>query len=170
MMCFSLGATLYELLTGSRPSTTAKSSTCVQGPAGSSRCRATHRAVPAALEAVCLKAMAFPPEDRYPSASALAGDIERWLAGEPVSAWREPFPTRARRWLRRHRPWLTAGRRGRGGPVRPGHDRLPAELGQPRPAYWLSASSRRANRPRLGSPWRLRRSRRSTPGRARTCS
>ena len=71
--------------------------------------RAAHRAVPAALEAVCLKAMALRPEDRYPSASALAGDIERWLAEEPVSAWREPSALRARRWLRRHRTWLTAG-------------------------------------------------------------
>ena len=53
------------------------------------------RAVPpgraAALEAVCLKAMALRPEDRYASAPALADDVERWLADEPVSAWREPF-------------------------------------------------------------------------------
>ena len=33
----------------------------------------------------------------------LAADVKRWLADEPVSAWREPLSLRARRWLRRHR-------------------------------------------------------------------
>jgi len=42
--------------------------------------------VPAALEAVSLEAMALRPEDRYGSARELAGDIERWLADEPVSS------------------------------------------------------------------------------------
>ena len=55
------------------------------------------------LEAICLKAMALDPKDRYASARALAEDIERWTADEPVSAWREPFRRRARRWARRHR-------------------------------------------------------------------
>src|SRR5207245_188850 len=36
------------------------------------------------------------------SALELAGDLERWLAGEPVSAYREPLAVRARRWARRH--------------------------------------------------------------------
>src|SRR5262249_17219318 len=32
----------------------------------------------------------------------LAADLERWLADEPVTAYREPAPARARRWMRRH--------------------------------------------------------------------
>ena len=44
-----------------------------------------------ALEAVCLKAMATRPEDRYPTPRDLADDLERWMADEPVTAWREPF-------------------------------------------------------------------------------
>ena len=40
----------------------------------------------AALEAVCLKAMALKPEDRYAAPKALAEDVERWLADEPVTA------------------------------------------------------------------------------------
>src|SRR5262249_44367072 len=56
-----------------------------------------------ALEAVCLKAMAPKPEDRYPSCRALAEEIERWTADEPVSAYREPLATRLTRWGRRHR-------------------------------------------------------------------
>ena len=105
---YSLGATLYDLLTGRAP---------FDGPDVLRKVErgefppphAVHRAVPAALEAVCLKAMALRPEARYPSASAIARDIERWLAEEPVSAWSEPPALRARRWLRRHRTWLTAG-------------------------------------------------------------
>src|SRR5262249_10899807 len=61
-----------------------------------------------ALEAVCLKAMALSPEGRYPTPKGLAEDVERWLADEPVSAWREPLRRRARRWARRHRPGVTA--------------------------------------------------------------
>jgi len=41
--------------------------------------------VSGALEAVCLKAMAQKPEERYASPRALAADIERWLADEPGS-------------------------------------------------------------------------------------
>ncbi len=38
----------------------------------------------------------------------MAADIDRWLADEPVSAWCDPWPDRARRWVRRHQP-LVAG-------------------------------------------------------------
>ena len=61
-----------------------------------------------ALEAVCLKAMAPEPEDRYPSPRALADDLDRWIADEPVTAWREPFSRRARRWARENRTKVTA--------------------------------------------------------------
>ena len=53
------------------------------------------------LESVCLKAMAFMPEHRYQSSRALADDVERWTAGQPVTAWEEPLPRRVRRWARR---------------------------------------------------------------------
>jgi hypothetical protein len=43
------------------------------------------------------------PEDRYELVEALQADLERWLADEPVSAWREPLLIRMRRWARRHR-------------------------------------------------------------------
>ena len=45
----------------------------------------------AALDAICLKALAAQPEDRYASARDLGSDLENWMADEPVSAWREPF-------------------------------------------------------------------------------
>ena len=61
-----------------------------------------------ALEAVCLKAMATAPEDRYATPRELADDVERWMADEPVSARPEPFAERARRWMRRRRTAVTA--------------------------------------------------------------
>src|SRR5262249_34454314 len=51
---------------------------------------------------------ALKPEDRYSSCRAMAEDLERWMADEPVTAWHEPVSVRARRWLRRHRTAATA--------------------------------------------------------------
>ena len=55
------------------------------------------------LEAICKKAMATKPEDRYATCRALADDIERWMADEPVAAFTEPFLKRLARWERRHK-------------------------------------------------------------------
>jgi serine/threonine-protein kinase len=97
---YSLGATLYSLLTGAVP--------VPATPAPDGR-EAAPAGVPRALLAVCRKAMADRPEGRYESARALADDVERWLADESVAAWPDPFPTRARRWARRHRVAVGAG-------------------------------------------------------------
>src|SRR5260370_39155319 len=56
-----------------------------------------------ALEAVCLEGMALQPDNRYATPRALADDVERWIADEPVIAWREPLVRLARRWARRNR-------------------------------------------------------------------
>src|SRR5262249_7292362 len=45
---------------------------------------------------------------RYGSARELAGEVERWLADEPVLSYREPLGTRLRRWGRRNRTIVTA--------------------------------------------------------------
>src|SRR5262249_4819824 len=64
--------------------------------------------VPRALEAVCLRALAKEPAKRYASAGELAREVQRWVADEPVAAYREPVAARLGRWARR-RPAVAGG-------------------------------------------------------------
>jgi tetratricopeptide (TPR) repeat protein/tRNA A-37 threonylcarbamoyl transferase component Bud32 len=107
---YGLGATLYALLTGKDSFPDRETDTVLRKVRRGEFLppRRVNPRVPPALEAVCLRAMALKPEDRYASPRALANDLEHWLADEPVSAWREPWPARLARWGRRHRP-LVAG-------------------------------------------------------------
>jgi serine/threonine-protein kinase len=110
---YSLGATLYCLLTGVPPFGGDPVDVIPRVQRGDFRPpRALDATMDRALEAVCLKAMALRPEDRYVSCRALAEDIERWMAEEPVTAWREPFSRRARRWARRHRSLVSVATLG----------------------------------------------------------
>jgi serine/threonine-protein kinase len=109
---YSLGATLYCLLAGRPPFPRGKDVGAVlrQVQRGDfPRPRAVEPGVPVALEAVCVKAMALRPEERYASPRALADDVERFLADEPVSAYRDPLTVRLTRWSRRHRSAVVAG-------------------------------------------------------------
>jgi serine/threonine protein kinase len=107
---YSLGAVLYAILTGRAPFAGAEPGDVLRRVAIGEfpAPRSVSPKLPAALDAVCIKAMSLRPQDRYDSATALAEDVERWLADEPVLARREPWPDRAARWSRTHRP-LVAG-------------------------------------------------------------
>jgi WD40 repeat protein/tRNA A-37 threonylcarbamoyl transferase component Bud32 len=107
---YGLGATLYALLTGRPPvdGTDAWEILARVQRGDWPAPRQVNPAVPRALDAVCRKAMALDPGGRYASALELAADVERWLADEPVSAWREPWAVRGRRWLGRHRTLLAS--------------------------------------------------------------
>src|SRR5262245_7592379 len=102
---YSLGATLYYLLTGRPPvQDVSVERMLFQVQQGDfPRPRQLRPDVPRALEAICLRALAHKPEARYATSTALAEDIEHWLADEPVTAFRELWAVRAGRWARRHR-------------------------------------------------------------------
>jgi WD40 repeat protein/serine/threonine protein kinase len=107
---YGLGAILYELLTGRPPYPGEDSATVLrqvrEGPP--QRPGSVGARVPPALEAVCQKALARDPADRYPTAAAVAREVQHWLADEPVEAYLEPLTARLRRLVRRH-PAVTAG-------------------------------------------------------------
>ena len=107
---YSLGATLYCLLTGKPPFENDDVGTVLRAVQKGNFAppRAIDLRIDPALEAICLMAMALNPQERYPTPRALAEDIERWTADEPVTAWREPLARRARRWSRRNRTAVTA--------------------------------------------------------------
>jgi serine/threonine-protein kinase len=108
---YGLGATLYHLLAGRAPFSGTDAldilTRVVQGQCRPAR--EVNPTVPAALSAVCQKAMALAPEDRYDSAKELAAEVERWLADEPVAAYREPWQQRLSRRGRRHRTLVASG-------------------------------------------------------------
>lgn len=106
---YSLGALLYELLAGHPPySPTGSQSTpaqvlqmlTVQPPAP---LRQENARAPAELVAVCDKAMSRRQADRYPSAIALANDLQAWLDGRVVAAHGTGALVTARKWVARNR-------------------------------------------------------------------
>jgi serine/threonine-protein kinase len=102
---YSLGAILYEILAGEPPFTGVATEELLRRVIAEPPIppRARVPTTPPGLNAVCLKALAKAPADRYTSVRDLAADVQRWLADEPISAWPEPWSVRARRWAVRHR-------------------------------------------------------------------
>lgn len=106
---YSLGVILYELLTGRVPlrgSSFQQTMVRVwsERPMGA---RAARPDCPPDLEAICSKCLEKEPEHRYPSAEALADDLRRYLAGEPVSVREISSLERAAKWAHR-RPTAAA--------------------------------------------------------------
>jgi WD40 repeat protein/tRNA A-37 threonylcarbamoyl transferase component Bud32 len=102
---YSLGATLYETLTGQPPFSGDSSAEIMrlvldQEPA---RPRSINPKLDQDLETICLKCLAKEPAARYGSAEALAEDLERWLAGMPIVARPVPAWERVIKWVKRQR-------------------------------------------------------------------
>jgi serine/threonine-protein kinase len=107
---YGLGAILYEILTGWPPFTGSDLEDVLRRVRSEepARPRQVCANVSRVLEAICLKALAKKPAERYATARELAEDVQRYLADEPVQAYREPLTDRVRRWGRRHRSVASA--------------------------------------------------------------
>ncbi|MDY3554938.1 protein kinase [Gemmata sp. JC717] len=106
---YALGVILYQLLTGVVPFKGAAFADTIrlalhQEPVLPRRLQP---GVPRDLETVCLKCLEKQPDKRYPTAAALADDLERWLDGRPILARRLGPLGRTARWGRRN-PALAA--------------------------------------------------------------
>ena len=104
---YGLGVTLYELVSLRPPYEAADRHTLMRRvlSEGPSRLKSEVPSVPPDLETIIEKAIAREPNDRYPTASALADDLQRFLDDKPIQARRASHRERLARWCRRN-PWL----------------------------------------------------------------
>ncbi len=109
---YGLGAILYATLTGYAPHEFSNDSLGAGSQISALLDVIVDRPPPAprqlnprinpALEAICLKAISRDRHARYQSAMALAEDLQRWLADEPISALEDPVRKKVQRWNARH--------------------------------------------------------------------
>jgi TolB-like protein/Tfp pilus assembly protein PilF len=101
---YGLGAVLYEVLTGHPPFSGGTTYETIRLLLDTEP-RQPHlwnREIDRDLSAVCLRCLEKDPRRRYPSALALAEDLERWLNDKPIHAKRSGVFTHARKWVRRN--------------------------------------------------------------------
>ena len=105
---YGLGAILYALLSGHSPYGGATAAEVVKKVTTTdfAPITETNPSAPPALVAVCRRDVRDPAA-RYTSADELAIEVRRWLADEPVTAYREPWTARAR-WARRRKTTVVA--------------------------------------------------------------
>ncbi|MGE3821087.1 MAG: protein kinase, partial [Isosphaeraceae bacterium] len=106
---YSLGATLYELLTLCPPYSGSRRDEVIgqiihKEPTPPRR---LDRRIPVDLETICLKAMDKDPDRRYQTAGAMAEDLRRYVNRYAIAARRAGPLTRAKKWVRRN-PALAA--------------------------------------------------------------
>ena len=110
---YALGAILYELVTGRPPYRGMALEVIAQLMTGPPpRPRELEPGLPAALEAIVLRAMGPEPRDRYASAAALAADVRAFLDDEPIAAYPEGPLRGLARLARTHRRPLAAAALG----------------------------------------------------------
>ena len=101
---YGLGAVLYQLLTGHPPfagGTTYETIKLVL-ETEPRQPRQLNPKIDRDLSTICLKSLEKDPKRRYPSALALAEDLERWLKHEPIRARHTGIFARGRKWVQRN--------------------------------------------------------------------
>ena len=111
---YSLGAILFDLLTG-RPPFVGENALAVIRQAAETpapKLRSLARSYDRDLETICARCLERDPKARYQSAGALATDLERWLDGRPIVARPVSPPARIWRWSRRNPKLVATGAAG----------------------------------------------------------
>ena len=111
---YSLGAILFDLLTG-RPPFVGENALAVIRQAAETpapKLRSLARSHDRDLETICARCLERDPKARYQSAGALATDLERWLDGRPIVARPVSPPARIWRWSRRNPKLVATGAAG----------------------------------------------------------
>lgn len=105
---YSVGATLYSVLTGKPPFSGQTREEILDKVRRGDFLppRSVDPRVPPELNAICLKAMSLERGDRYADTGELATDIEHWLADESVPVYREPISRRWQRFFKAHQAWV----------------------------------------------------------------
>src|SRR5438876_2630138 len=101
---YGLGAVLYQLLTDHPPfagGTTYETIKLLR-ETEPRQPRLLNPKIDRDLSTICLKCLEKDPQRRYPSALALAEDLERWLKHEPIRARRTGIFSRGKKWVRRN--------------------------------------------------------------------
>ena len=112
---YALGGVLFQILTGKPPHLSKKISKERMGDfqkrilsGDFPRPRDLNRDIPKPLESIALKALSLKPEKRYGFARELAEDVKRWLADEPVQAFKEGWVDKTQRIARKNRTLVAA--------------------------------------------------------------
>lgn len=103
---YGLGAILYEIITGRPPFDGSDTQEVLRKVREESPLRPEIicSSAPPPLAAICLRALAREPSDRYQSAAEIGREVQRWLADEPVNASPDRIQAKLRRFSRRHQP------------------------------------------------------------------
>src|SRR5436309_1720505 len=101
---YGLGAVLYQLLTGQPPFAGGTTYETIKLLLDSEprQPRLLNPKIDRDLSTICLKCLEKDPKRRYPSALALAEDLERWLKHEPIQARHTGIFARGKKWVRRN--------------------------------------------------------------------